>query len=212
MTTWKFAVTGLAVAAVLGCAPGRVADLRDSGRLGIGFGPGLSVDAKLGDLTHPALGLFGASAMWGWESREIEGFWYEGAVSDPFSIYWYRRADQSWKCALISSGWRGTWEALDFFDAVDEFDDPIDRDGLPETDTFFEGEILRGRVYVSRWLPIPGCEDELTPLFGFQTATDLQAGAHLLLINARAGFNPLEFLHFLLGFAGIDLPGDDPAP
>ena len=67
-------------------------------------------------------------------------------------------------------------------------------------------------MYVSRWLPIPGCEDELTPLFGFQTATDLQAGAHLLLINARAGFNPLEFLDFLLGFAGIDLAGDDPAP
>ena len=110
MKTWKFTVTGLALVAALGCAPGRMADLRDSGRLGIGLGPGLSVDAKLGDLTHPALGLFGASAMWGWESREIEGFWYEGEVSDPFAIYWYRRVAHPWKCALISSGWRGTWD------------------------------------------------------------------------------------------------------
>ena len=41
--------------------------------------------------------------------------------------------------------------------------------------------------------------------------TDLQLGAHLLLINARLGFNPLEFLDFLLGFAGVDIAGDDPA-
>lgn len=211
MKPWKRALTWLALAAALGCAPGRIADLRDSGRLGIGFGPGLSVDAKLGDLTHPAIGLFGSSAMWGVESREIEGFWYEARVSDPFSIYWYRRTNEPWSCALISSGWRGTWESLGFFDAVDEFDDSIDRDGIAETDTLFEGEILRGRVYVSRWLPIPGCEDELTPLFAFHTATDLQVGAHVLLVSARAGVNPLEFLDFLLGFAGIDLAGDDPA-
>ena len=197
---------------MLGCAPGRIADLRDSGRLGLGVGPGLSVDAKLGDLTHPALGLFGASAMWGWESREIEGFWYEGKVSDPFAIYWYWRTDQPPRCALISSGWRGTWESLGFLDALDDLAEPVDRIGLPETDTLHEGEILRGHLYVSRWLPFPGCEDAVTPLFTFRTATDLQVGAQLLLVDARVGFNPLEFVDFLLGFVGIDLAGDDPAP
>jgi hypothetical protein len=26
----------------------------------------------------------------------------------------------------------------------------------------------------------------------------------------RAGFNPLEFVDFVLGFAGLDIAGDDP--
>ncbi len=39
--------------AATGCAPGRMADLRDSGRLSLGLGLGLSADAKLGTLTHP---------------------------------------------------------------------------------------------------------------------------------------------------------------
>ena len=30
--------------------------------------------------------------------------------------------------------------------------------------------------------------------------------------NRRAGFNTLEFVDFLLGFAGLDIAGDDPQP
>ncbi|MCH6562406.1 MAG: hypothetical protein IH800_08325, partial [Myxococcales bacterium] len=69
----------------LGCAPGRVADLKDSGRIGIGLGFGLSLDARLGDLTHPALGLLSVSAMLGFESRDIDGPWE--------SLVWRLRTD-----------------------------------------------------------------------------------------------------------------------
>jgi len=194
----------------LGCAPGRVADLQDSGRMGIGLGLGLSVDARLGDLSHPALGLVSASAMMGFESRDIDGSWYEARVSDPYALYWYRREEKSWGHAFLYSGWRGTWESLDWLDALFEIDDPIDKEPLPETGTIVGGELLDGKVTASRWVPIQGPSDDASPLFSFNTATDLQLGAHLLLINARLGFNPLEFFDFLLGLGGLDIAGDDP--
>ena len=211
MLSLRASLALLVAMALLGCAPGRVADLRDSGRIGIGFGLGLSADAKLGDLTHPALGVASASAMMGFESRDIDGPWYEAHASAPYAIPWYRREGKSWGYALGSSGWRGTWEALDWLDALVEVDEMIDQDALPETGTRVGGELLDGKVTVRRWLPIPGLVEETSPLFSFNTATDLQLGAHLLLINARLGFNPLEFLDFLLGFGGLDIADDDPS-
>ncbi len=196
----------------LGCAPGRVADLKDSGRLSIGVSLGLSADAKIGDLTHPALGLLSSSAMVGFESRNIDGTWYEGRVSDPFAIYWYRREGGSWAYALNSSGWRGVWESLDWLDAVDEFDEPFDQEPLPETGTVVGNERLDQSLTVTRWLPIQGGRDNPQSLWSFNTATDLQLGATLLLIGGRVGFNPLEFVDFLLGFVGYDIAGDDPGP
>jgi hypothetical protein len=200
----------LALCASLGCAPGRIADLKDSGRISAGLALGLSLDAKLGDLTHPALGIVSSGAMVGFDSREIDGAWFEARVSDPFAIHWYRREGTSWGYALNSSGWRGAWESLGWLDALDELDEPIDQEGLPETGTIFRGEMLDGKITVSRWLPIPGGPDDPSPLFAFATASDIQAGATLLVIGARVGFNPLEFLDFLLGFAGQDIAGDDP--
>ena len=202
----------LALLGGLGCAPGRVADLKDSGRISFGLSLGLSADAKLGDLTHPAVGVASASAMFGFESREIDGSWYEARVSDPYAIYWYRRAGKPWRYALASSGWRGVWESLGWMDAVDELDEPIDQEPLPETGTVFEGELLDEAITVARWLPLPGGSDEFSPLWRFNTASDLQVGATVLLVGARVGFNPLEFLDLLLGFGGFDLAGDDPLP
>ena len=201
----------LALLAGLACAPGRVADLRDSGRLSVGLALGLSVDAKVGDLSHPALGFVSASAMLGWESRDIDGAWYEARVSDPYATYWYRRDGQSWPFTLSSAGWRGVWESLGWMDAVRELDEPIDQEPLPETGTMFQGELLDGELTVNRWLPIPveGGPDSAPPLWTFNTASDLQLGATLLLVAGRVGFNPLEFLDFLLGFGGLDIAGDD---
>ncbi len=199
----------LACLTVLGCAPGRMADLKDSGRISAGIALGLSVDVRLGDLSHPAVGLASSGAMIGYDSRDVDGAWFEARVSDPFAIHWYRREGASWGFALNASGWRGVWESLGFLDALDEFDEPFDQEPLPETGSILRGEMLDGNVSVSRWLPIPGGPDP-APLVSFNTATDLQVGATLLLLGARAGFNPLEFLDFLLGFAGQDIAGDDP--
>ena len=201
----------LALVSSVGCAPGRVADLKDSGRISFGLSLGLTADAKIGDFTHPALGVVGSSAMLGFESRDIDGTWYEARVSDPFAIYWYRREGAPWSQALLSSGWRGVWESLDWLDAIDELDEPIDRDALPETGTVYKGEMLDGKLSESRWLPLPGPSDKVSPLWSFNSATDLQLGASVLLIGGRVGFNLLEFLDFLLGFGGLDIAGDDPA-
>ena len=122
-----------------------MADLKDSGRIAVGIGPGLSIDAKLGDLTHPALGALGAAGMVGFESRAIDGSWYEARVSDPYAIFWLRREGQPWGFALNSSGWRGTWESLGFLDALEELDEPIDQEALPETGTVWQGEMLDGK-------------------------------------------------------------------
>jgi hypothetical protein len=172
-------------------------------------GLGLSADVQLGALTHPALGVVSSSAMIGSESRGIEGPWYEARISDPYAIPWYRREGKSWAYALNSSGWRGVWESLDWLDALDEVDEFIDQEALPETGTVIGGELLDGRVRVNRWLPLRGDPSE-PPIWTFGTATDVQAGATLLLVSGRLGFNPLEFLDFLTGLAGFDLAGDDP--
>jgi hypothetical protein len=196
----------------LGCAAGRVADLKDSGRVGIGLALGLSADAKVGDLTHPSLGFLSSSAMVGFESRKIDGTWHEARVSEPFATYWYRQKDASWAYTLTSSGWRGVWESLDWLDAVDELDEPFDQEPLPETGTVVDDERLDERLIVTGWLPIKGGRDNPQQLWTFNTTTDLQVGATLLLIGGRLGFNPLEFVDFLLGFVGYDIAGDDPGP
>lgn len=194
------------------CAPGRVADLRDSGRLSLGLSLGLSADAKLGALTHPSLGLAASSAMIGFEDRRIEGWWYEARVSEPFATFWYRRASAPWGKSLNATGWRGTWESLGFIDAVDEIDETFDQEPLEETGTTFEGEVLEGLLTDGRWLPISAGGEWFTPLWTFKNSTDLQLGATLLIVGGRVGFNPLEFGDFLAGFAGFDPAGDDPTP
>jgi hypothetical protein len=207
----RIACTSLLVLALAACAPGRIADLQDSGRLSAGISLGLSVDAKLGDLTHPAIGVLSSSAMFGFETRHIDGSWYEARVSDPFATYWYRRDGRGWGWSLNSSGWRGMWEATSYLDALDEIDESFDQEPLPETGTVVAGEMLDGELVASMWLPLPigFPEDDPPVLFRFRTATDLQLGATLLVVGARVGFNPLEFLDFLLGFVGLDIAGDD---
>jgi hypothetical protein len=209
VTLWRsFALLVLLVS--LGCAPGRFADFKDSTRLSMGVGVGLSVDAKLAALTHPSLGFVASSAQWGLESRELEGPWYEARVSVPFSIYWYRREGQPWSWALGSTGWRGVWESLDWLDAIDELDEPIDQQPLPETGTRPIDELLAERVSVSHWLPMRLPDEKGASLWSFGNATDVHVGAHALLVNLRVGLNLLELCDFLLGFGGVDIAGDDP--
>lgn len=199
-------LTGLALLATLGCAPGRLSDLRDSGRLGIGLGLGLSADVKAGDLTHPALGVASVAAMTGFESRHVDGPFFDARVADPYATWWYRRADIPWGFSLLSSGWRGVWEVKDLVDAAGEFDEPLDKEPPPGHGESHESEILDGAITTSRWIGLPGGPD---PTWTYNTASDVQVGVHALFINLRAGFNLLEFLDFLAGFAGFDPAGDD---
>ena len=199
-------LAGLALLATLGCAPGRMADLRDSGRLGIGLGLGLSIDAKAGDLAHPALGVASVAAMTGFESRHIDGPFFDARIADPYATYWYRRAGVPWGFSLLSSGWRGVWEVKDLVDAVGEFDEPIDKEPPAGQGETHEGEVLDGAISASRWLGLPVGPG---PLWTWNTASDMQVGVHALFINLRAGINPLEIFDLCAGFVGFDPAGDD---
>ena len=50
------------------------------------------LDAKLGDLTHPALGIVSSGAMVGFESREIDGAWFEARVSELRNKHFQRNS------------------------------------------------------------------------------------------------------------------------
>ena len=195
-----------------GCAPGRLDDFLDTGRASFGLGLGLSADVKVGDLTHPSIGLFGAAAMFGWDSRDVEGLFYEARTSDPYATFWFRRDGFDWGDALNGSGFRGAFEVRSCEVAIEAIGDGIDDDPPEDLGVVAQGEVLKGALYAGRWLPIPGKADEASPLGAFHTLTDLQLGVSALLVQARVGVNPLEILDFLLGFVGLDIANDDVEP
>lgn len=61
---------------------------------------------------------------------------------------------------------------------------------------------------IDGWINIWNIQTPHEPIFA--RATDIEAGATLVFVSIRAGINPLEIIDFLLGFAGIDIAGDDP--
>ena len=94
-------VCGLALAA--GCAPGRLDDLKDCGRISFGPGVGLDVHAKVGALTQPSVGLGAASVKYGHDSRELSGTWTEMSYAST-TVLW---ANSGHKEGLNLSGHHG---------------------------------------------------------------------------------------------------------
>ena len=195
----------LAIGAVLlsiGCAPGRLADLRDAGRLSVGVGLGLSADAKVGALTHPSLGVASATADCGFDSRDVYGSFYAARTSEPYATWFGYEEGEPILGALNDSGFRAAFEVHEWsasFVAIGQGP----HDERPEVLAGeVEGVELDGTVSRGRWL---GTGDPVT----FNSATDLQVGATLLFVSARAGVNILETFDFLLGFIGLDIAGDD---
>ena len=173
-------------AAATGCATERIADLRDCGRLSVGVGPGLCADVKIGDLTHPSLGLMSTTHRVGHENRDISGFWTECEAAFPLVVIPNVMGPgphffMSYGADLVAEGHDG---ALEKFHRV------------------------------GFWLPFERrkLDDDELGMSAFNTTTDLQAGITLGVVSARAGVNPLEILDFLLGFAGLDIARDDTKP
>jgi hypothetical protein len=193
----------------LGCAPGRIADLKDSGRVSFGVGLGLSADIKAGALTHPSLGLWSASAMFGFDTRKVDGLFFEGRTSEPYATFWTRGIGTPWGQALNSTGWRVAFEAHEFQAALAETAHVPQRERPEALIAHIEKHELDGTLDVGGWLPFPRRTQTWDSLFSFKNTTDLQAGAQLLFVTARVGFNPLEFLDFLGGMLGADIAGDD---
>ena len=208
MSRAVLSLVAIVLTLAVGCAPGRMADLRDSARLSAGLGFGLSVDAKAGALTHPSFGVVAASAMLGYDSRDVYGEFYEVRTSMPYSIDWDRKEGASWPDAINGTGWRAAFEAHQYHEAIAAIWQPAGQDRPEVMVAEVEGVELDGTIGTGRWFPIPAKGDK-EPLLTFNNATDFQVGAILLLFSARAGLNPLEFLDFLLGFVSIDIANDD---
>lgn len=184
-----------------GCAPGRMADLRDSGRLSLGLGFGISADAKAGALTHPSFGILSTSAMLGFDSRDVYGEYYEARVSEPYATVWARDEKEPWLTALNDSGWRAAFKTRRYHEAVAAIWQPVGQSAPDVLVADVEGTEVEGTLDFGDWV---FSEDA-----NFNTLTDFQLGATFLLFSARAGVNPLEFIDFLLGFGGVDIAGDD---
>lgn len=186
----------------IGCAPGRMADLKDSISLGLGPGVGIAADLKAGMFTHPSLGTVTASAMVGSDSRVVSGSYYQIGSNFPHSMFWAHKEGASTGEMLNSTGWRAAFQVKDFNAAFVAIGHPT-ANTTEVVSGMVKGVEVNEDLDEGRWLPIP-------PEITFSEATDFQFGGTLLLVTARAGFNPLEFVDFVLGFAGLDIAGDDP--
>jgi hypothetical protein len=192
----------LLLAASAGCATGRGADLQDTGRLSLGIGIGIAADAKLGALTHPAIGTRTASAMFGFDSRFVDGAFYQVGAYEPVATFWAMRSGSSVGPAINMTGWRAAFEARAYGDAFSTVGVPVAQERPDRLARAVVDEKLKGTFEEGRWLPLP---PELT----FRSSTDLQLGFTLLIVSGRVGFNVLELFDFLLGFGGLDIAGDD---
>jgi hypothetical protein len=76
-------VTGILTCAFSGCAPGRMADLRDCGGFSVGVGLGLDATAKIGCILRPSLGIGSMTGRVGYEDRELYGAWEEDQFTWP---------------------------------------------------------------------------------------------------------------------------------
>ena len=185
----------------IGCAPGRLADLRDAGLFSVGVGLGLSADAKVGALTHPSLGVATATADLGFDSRDVYGSFYAARASEPYATWLGYEKGKSVLGALNDSGLRVAFEVYEWSASFAAIGTGIGEE-RPEILGEVKGVELDGTVTRGRWL---GTGDPVT----FNSATDLQLGATLLFVSARAGVNVLETFDLLLGFVGLDIAGDD---
>lgn len=167
-----------------GCATGRLADLRDCGKVSVGVGLGLGVQARVGAITHPSLGVTFYGPRIGFENRHLAGTWRETEgywpVGAPFVL-----------CSGPSTDPHPQGFNLSYSRICDPYQNGAD-------------EVFRS----GGWGNVVGGDDPSTS--SFNRATDLEVGVSLLLVSGRVGVNPLEILDFLLGFVGLDIANDDP--
>lgn len=187
MSVWRV-VTLLAICVLAtGCAETRMDDLRDCSKFGIGYGLGLGVEASLGGIGNPSLGVMATTGKWGTESRDVAGFWMDEESFWPFS---------SWMLAMMESTW-ATSQPKRYFA-------PYGR-GMNESlrsPSWLEIRRMRTALLAS------GKHDRPQAAWT-KVVTDFEVGGVLLIPTVRVGLNPLEIVDFALGYAGVDFMDDD---
>ena len=186
----------ISLAIVAGCATGRMSDLRDCGKLSIGVGPGLGVDAQLGAISHPSLGIGSWTRRIGWEDRYVAGLWKEGELHSPVANI---------AMSVVDGGpdticGRMNISCIRFNEGVYGYHN---RDHL-------HFKKVPDYGYGGRWINTLKSGKGQKNMTTFHQATNLELGVSALLISARVGINPLEIVDFILGFVGLDIAKDDP--
>ncbi len=168
-----------------GCATGRMADLRDCGRISVGAGPAFGIQARVGALTHLSLGIgSGENAKrYGFEDRYVYGRWLESEGFWPVSFFlagFIQESSTNHMFALDTTYCR--W---------------IDNDWLVNPPPYRVGYLFNFRSGDNPKLTFP------------KRLTDFEIGIAPILFSIRVGVNPVEVADFLLGFVGLDIAGDD---
>ncbi len=177
---WKNAGLLLMASMVSGCAAGRIADLRDCGRLSVGIGPGLDVAAKVGCVAHPSLGIASRTYRIGLETRARYGAWEEEQVVWPAELV----------MQALGFAWGGSGTPLASYER------------------FRRPEQLNDPEVATSWLPVL-CSGRSPDPLAFQELTDVEICGTLAFVSIKAGINPLEILDFLMGCVGLDIGRDD---
>lgn len=186
-------------------AKARVADLQDTFGFALGGGVGLSVDAKLGGLTQPSLGVGSTALLVGSLGRDVDGLIFERRISFPYTTRLYLADAAGIGDILNTTGWHIRVEAPSSDQAFEMMTDSLQ--GEVPTKLRFErsAEEKLGRIVdEGRFLPIPGRASAHPP-----SLTRFELGGHALIFSARAAFDPLELADFLVGLGGLDIRGDD---
>jgi len=207
----KLIVLAMMGAVCTGCATGRIADLRDVAKLSLHAGLGFSVDARLGALSQPSIGLWSTSMGVGLESRDVGGIYFQKRVSFPYSVSYFRERKRGLLSSLNATGWHASFQVRGFQRAFEEIDRPLGTRPPREFGREIDGLLYGGQVREGAWLPIPDPSREDPVLTSFVEWTRFEFGAQGGIFGGRVGFNPIEFADFLLGFGGLDIAGDDVA-
>ncbi len=177
-------------------------DLSQVAHLRLGVSLGLYAEAEATSLLRPSIGLIDASLFprysVGWDSRPRR---YRGSLRTAtfpalilgWPIYGYLESQEGY--AGAAPYWRG-FIAPYLFTGTDHVD-----------------QTMNGLFYPERLIPNPRLVEALAdeaPLATSQLSAHGRFGvsATLGLVRLDAGLNPLEFIDFLIGWVGLDLPGD----
>ena len=187
----------------------RARDLGECFMLQAGLGIGIDVDVKAAGLVHANAGfaayflrnslgwVYGmprpesiGAPMWTIPSEgEI------GLVVRHDSLRYFNGKERKHRCYAILPGVL-SWEQ----------GAPLWRE--PEETMLRQGEQLRSYLDESQMLAREQAERAMLRKARVH-AFDIEAGVFILIVGARVGFSPGEFLDFLLGWFGVDIAGDD---
>ena len=212
-------IVGIGMLALTGCTRAIWRDFQDCGLVSVGFGAGLSAEARVVAAIQPSIGFQSKTFRLGHESRLISGIWRSDEKPFPVSLgeVRARRAGigspvgNRWLTKLAD--WRAALSPESFL-AGEAAKQVIPRLGLlwllsyRRKDRQFPGHWGAGghqsqQTLSGYWLPCVGGRQL------FNRAGRVEVGATVLLLSARVGVDPIEILDFVLGSVGCDIAGDD---